>query len=82
MEDTEFGFMLRRARVAACLSQRELAEAAGLSERAISDLECGHHRRPYPATVRQLGAALGLEGRQFTEFALASRGIGERTAAD
>lgn len=60
----------------------ERVTAAGLSERALGDPECGHHRRPYPATVRNLAAAPGLEGERFTAFALASRSDAERTAAD
>jgi len=56
-----FGLLLRRHRAAAGLSQEELAEQAGLSRRAISDLERGVHRRPYPATARRLAHALGLD---------------------
>src|SRR5579871_6726304 len=55
------GSELRRHRVAAGLSQRELAERAGLSRRGLSDLERGVRRSPYPATVRRLAAALGLD---------------------
>ncbi|MDP9370095.1 MAG: helix-turn-helix domain-containing protein, partial [Chloroflexota bacterium] len=40
-EDATFGGLLRRARVAAGLSQEELAERAGVSARGISDLERG-----------------------------------------
>lgn len=53
--------MLLRYRLAAGLSQEELAERAGLSRRGISDLERGVRRAPYPATVRRLTAALGLD---------------------
>jgi transcriptional regulator with XRE-family HTH domain/tetratricopeptide (TPR) repeat protein len=54
------GDRLRRARMAARLSQEELAERTGLSVRAISDLERGRTRRPYPHTLRLLTEALGL----------------------
>jgi DNA-binding XRE family transcriptional regulator len=47
-----FGVLLYGHRVAAGLSQAELAERAGLSARAISDLERGARRLPYPTTVR------------------------------
>ncbi len=57
-----FGFLLLRHRMAAGLSQQELAERAGLSRRGISDLERGARRSPYPATVRRLAEALGLAG--------------------
>jgi predicted ATPase/transcriptional regulator with XRE-family HTH domain len=56
-----FGALLLRHRLAAGLSQEELAERAGLSQRGISDLERGVRRSPYPATARRLAAALGLD---------------------
>jgi predicted ATPase/DNA-binding XRE family transcriptional regulator len=56
-----FGLLLRRHRAAAGLSQEELAERAGLSRRAISDLERGVRRTPYPATARMLAHALGVD---------------------
>jgi transcriptional regulator with XRE-family HTH domain/tetratricopeptide (TPR) repeat protein len=56
----ELGPRLRRYREAAGLSQEELAERAGLSGRAISDIERGLRRSPYPSTVRRLAVALDL----------------------
>src|SRR5436190_20213053 len=67
-----FGALLRQARRAAALSQETLAERAGLSARAISDLERGIHRTPYQATVRLLVDALGLEGEQREQLIAAS----------
>src|SRR5919202_865061 len=55
-----FGALLRAYRLAASRSQEELAERAGLSKRAISDLERGERRAPYPTTVRRLAEALEL----------------------
>ena len=55
-----FGDLLRRHRTAAALSQEELAERAGVSVRALSDLERGVHRAPRLETVRMLADALGL----------------------
>jgi tetratricopeptide (TPR) repeat protein/transcriptional regulator with XRE-family HTH domain len=55
----EFGAWVRRQRVAAGLSQEDLAERSGLSIRAISDLERGCTTRPYPRTRRLLVTALG-----------------------
>jgi len=55
-----FGDLLRRHRTAAALSQEELAERAGVSVRALSDLERGVHRAPRLETVRMLAEALGL----------------------
>jgi predicted ATPase/transcriptional regulator with XRE-family HTH domain len=57
---SSFGVLLRRYRERAGLSQEELAERAGLSDQAISVLERGERRHPYPATVRSLADALGL----------------------
>ena len=59
-----FGALLQRMRQTAGLSQKELAERAGLSRRGISDLERGRRHTPYPTTARQLAEALGLEGSQ------------------
>jgi transcriptional regulator with XRE-family HTH domain len=56
----EFGLLLRSFRATAGLSQAELAEKAGLSARAISDLERGMRRSPYPTTIRRLARALSL----------------------
>ncbi len=58
---TTFGWLLRQHRTAAGLTQEELAERAGLSERAISDLERGARTKPWPDTVALLAGALRLE---------------------
>jgi transcriptional regulator with XRE-family HTH domain len=55
-----FGALLRRHRLAAGLSQEELAERAGLSRRGVSDLERGERRTPHLSTVRRLTEALEL----------------------
>ena len=55
-----FGERLRSLRRAAGLTQEELASKAGLTAKAISVLERGERRRPYPHTVRALADALGL----------------------
>ena len=51
---------MRRHRTAAALSQEALAERAGLSVRAISDLERGVHPSPRLETVRLVADAIGL----------------------
>jgi transcriptional regulator with XRE-family HTH domain len=56
-----FGDLLRSHRQAASLSQEELAIAAGLSTRAIGNMERGLTTRPYPRTLRLLVSALGLD---------------------
>jgi transcriptional regulator with XRE-family HTH domain/tetratricopeptide (TPR) repeat protein len=55
-----FGEMLRRHRLAADLTQAGLAEAAGLSEQAVSMLERGTRRRPRADTIHALSVALKL----------------------
>jgi class 3 adenylate cyclase/tetratricopeptide (TPR) repeat protein len=59
-EPPSFATLLRRYRAAARLTQEELAERAGLSARAITDLERGVRRSPYPDTVNRLAQALQL----------------------
>ncbi|HET6316683.1 MAG TPA: helix-turn-helix domain-containing protein, partial [Chloroflexota bacterium] len=54
------GELLRHYRVAAGLTQEQLAERAGLSVRGLSDLERGLHRAPHPGTISQLADALEL----------------------
>jgi tetratricopeptide (TPR) repeat protein/transcriptional regulator with XRE-family HTH domain len=68
-----FGRILRARRVAAGLSQQDLAERSGLSVRAIGDLERERTRRPYPASVRHLADALELSPAQRQEFVAVAR---------
>jgi transcriptional regulator with XRE-family HTH domain len=58
--NSNFGRLLRRYRSEAALTQEELAERAGLSVRAVSDMERGHTLQPYARSVRLLCDALGL----------------------
>lgn len=68
-----FGELLRRHRLAAGLTQEELAERAGLSRRGISDLERGARSHPYRETARVLADALRLAGGERSAFVLAAR---------
>jgi non-specific serine/threonine protein kinase len=63
-----FGAALRRHRLAAGLTQEALAERAGVSARAVSDLERGLARAPHRDTVARLGEALGLGDNEATEL--------------
>lgn len=63
-----FGPTLRTFRERACLTQEQLAERAALSPNAISALERGARRRPYPRTVRALAGALGLSTEERAEL--------------
>ena len=55
-----FGGLLRQLRAEAGLTQEELAEAAGLSPRSVSDLERGINRTARKDTAELLAGALGL----------------------
>jgi len=57
-----FGDLLRGLRARAGLTQEELAEAARLSHRSISDLERGVNRTARKETARLLAEALRLTG--------------------
>jgi predicted ATPase/class 3 adenylate cyclase len=72
-EPESFGALLREYRLAAGLAQEALAARAGLSARAVSDLERGARRAPYPDTVRRLAAALGLSDAARAHLAAAGR---------
>jgi transcriptional regulator with XRE-family HTH domain len=75
-----FGGRLRDCRSSSRLSQQELAERSGLSIRAISKLECGRTRWPYPDSVDRLADALGLRDAERAEFiAAAERRLGHGT---
>src|SRR5215472_13945620 len=69
-----FADLLRRLRNEAGLSQEELAEAAGLSPRSISDLERGVHSTSRRDTARLLADALRLAGSARALFEAAATG--------
>ena len=69
-----FAGLLRRLRDDAGLTQEELAEAAGLSPRSVSDLERGVNLTARHDTARLLAGALGLTGPQRALFEAAARG--------
>ena len=69
-----FGALLREYRVAAGLSQQELAEKSGLTSRTISGLERGRTSAPYRNSLYRLADALDLREQARAEFiAAASR---------
>jgi transcriptional regulator with XRE-family HTH domain len=69
-----FAGALRKLRAEARLTQEELAEAAGLSLRSISDLERGIATTPRRETVRLLADVLQLTGPARAGFAAVARG--------
>ena len=72
----EFAALLRQLRARARLTQEELAEAAGLSPRSVSDLERGIHRTAHKDTAQLLANTLGLAEPTRTLFVAAARGRG------
>jgi predicted ATPase len=73
-EDVEsFKDLLKRYRIAAALTQEELAERSRLSVRGLSDLERGARTHPYKYTVQQLIQALDLKGEEAERLARAAR---------
>jgi len=74
------GLWLRAQRVAAGLTQEDLAERSGVSLRAIADLERGRTHRPYPSSVRALVRALGLPDTAAAELVARYRAANETPA--
>jgi transcriptional regulator with XRE-family HTH domain len=75
-QELEFAELLRRLRAQAGLTQEELAEAASLSPRSVSDLERGVHRSAHKDTAQLLADALGLAEPIRALFVAAARGRG------
>jgi len=71
-----FAGLLRQLRTEARLTQEELAEAAGLSPRSVSDLERGINRTARKNTAVLLAGALGLAEPVLALFVAAARGRG------
>jgi tetratricopeptide (TPR) repeat protein/transcriptional regulator with XRE-family HTH domain len=69
-----FAELLKRLRIDAGLTQEELAEAAGVSHRSISDLERGIHQTARKDTARLLADALNLAGAARARFEAAALG--------
>jgi predicted ATPase/DNA-binding XRE family transcriptional regulator len=69
-----FAGLLRQLRAEARLTQEELAEAAKLSPRSVSDLERGISRTARKDTALLLADALGLAGPVRVLFVAAARG--------
>ncbi len=67
------GDWLKQQRLAAGLTQEELADRSGLSTRAISNLERGRTGKPYPRSLEALAAALGLPEEAAAEWAIRLR---------
>src|SRR3712207_3492398 len=82
-QDVSLGARLRWLRETAGLTQEELASKAGLTRKAISMLERGERKRPYPHTVRSLADALELsEQERATLVGAVSRRDGDAPIPD
>jgi transcriptional regulator with XRE-family HTH domain len=73
MSSPSFASVVRRYRLAAGLTQEELAERASLSLRTVGDIERGRIRRPYRRSAQLLGSAFGLSDAELERFVLAAR---------
>jgi predicted ATPase/DNA-binding CsgD family transcriptional regulator/transcriptional regulator with XRE-family HTH domain len=71
---SELAGLLRQLRAEAQLTQQELAKAAGLSPRAVSDLERGINRTTRQDTAVRLAGALGLAEPARSLFVAAALG--------
>jgi len=61
-QESGFGAVLRRYRVAAGLTQEALAERAGLGAATLKALERDRRQRPHPQTLTRLADALAVTG--------------------
>ncbi len=77
-----FAGLLRRHRLAAGLSQEELAERAHLSREAISTLERGTRRAPRQETIDLLADALGLTSAERALLHATARRLGSALATE
>src|SRR5215469_5697011 len=71
---SEFAGLLRQLRSETGLTQLELAKAAGVSRRSVSDLERGINRTARHDTAVRLAGALGLAEPARSLFVAAARG--------
>jgi transcriptional regulator with XRE-family HTH domain len=72
--ELSFAGLLRQLRAEAKLTQEELAAAAGVSPRAVSNLERGFSRTAHKDTAALLAGALGLTEAAAELFVAAARG--------
>src|ERR1700722_14738598 len=69
-----FAELLQRLRSSARMTQDELAKAAEVSPRTVSDLERGINRTARKDTAELLATAMGLTGNEREQFLAAARG--------
>ncbi|MQA88539.1 MAG: tetratricopeptide repeat protein [Streptosporangiales bacterium] len=81
-ESPAFGEVLRARRVRDGLTQHELSRRAGVSVRAVRDIERGRVRRPRRDSVRRLAAAAGLDPTEASSLAAVDPPDDRRPGAD
>jgi DNA-binding XRE family transcriptional regulator len=69
-----FAALLQRLRISAGMTQDELAKAAEVSPRTVSDLERGINRTARKDTAELLATAMGLTGQERERFLAVARG--------
>ncbi|MFF7341952.1 helix-turn-helix domain-containing protein [Streptomyces sp. NPDC008163] len=79
---SSLGRLVRRLRLARALTIEQLAEASGVSVRAIGDMERGRSTRPRHGTVAALMQGLQLEETEAEELLVAARTDRGEEAAD
>ncbi|MET9270764.1 BTAD domain-containing putative transcriptional regulator [Kribbella sp. NPDC003557] len=79
--DGRFGELLRALRRNGGLTQRELADQAGLSAGAIRDLEQGRTRSPKPDSIEAITAALALSSQEAGKLHAAAKAHRSGTGA-
>jgi len=60
------GEQLKRARLRRAMTQRELAQTAGVAPRTITELE-NNRNEPHPSTLRKLSVALHVDPAELLE---------------
>ena len=73
--DATIGELLRWERVRAGLTQKQLAQKAGLDEVTVNHIENDKRkRRPHPSTIHKLAQALGIPVERLLPPSPPSRG--------
>ena len=61
------GEKLKRYRRGEGLTQAQLAQASGVAQSTIAQIETGKRTKPHPGTLKKLAGSLRLEARDLLE---------------
>lgn len=75
LRNVRFAAVLRARRLIAGLTQKQLADLAGVGVRTVRELERARVGRPQRGTIDLLASALGLTGAAREAFALLSTDV-------